>query len=728
MAVDFDRLMALFSEATEQHPPEEWDAFLDRACGDDRELHRQLQQLLAAHVHGGSLLDKGPIAAQPTITQPLTDAAGTVIGPYKLLQKIGEGGMGVVYMAEQTDPVERRVALKIIKPGLDTRQVIARFEAERQALAMMDHPNIAKVLDAGATEAGRPYFVMELVKGVPITEYCDTNQLTPRERLGLFASVCRAVQHAHQKGVIHRDLKPSNVLVTLHDGTPVAKVIDFGVAKAVGQQLTEKTMFTAFGQVIGTIEYMSPEHAKLNQLDIDTRSDIYSLGVLLYELLTGTTPLDRKRLHSAAFDEMLRIIREEEPPRPSTRLSDLSRPHAPREEPGASSPPTHGLRATAPTTLASIAAKRHLEPSNLPKLLRGELDWIVMKCLEKDRTRRYETATSLAQDIQRYLNDEPVEACPPSSAYRFSKFLRRNKVPVMAASLALLTLMAGITGTTWGLLHADQNRRKAESALAAETEARQAERQARDQAMAALRSMTDEIVQDQLTRLAEQDRAALSFGFAFGLLFALWSASKGVQALFQAMNVAYGEEEKRGFLRFYLTTFAFTLGAILMVVLFVAAIAVVPLILGFAGLGGAAEWAIRILRWVLLFVVAVGAVAVLQLYGPSRRRARWRWVSWGSLLTVAVWLATSIAFSWYLANFGNYHETYGSLGAAIGFLMWLWVSVFVLIAGAELNSEIEHQTAEDSTIGRDRPLGARGAAMADTVGAARRQATGGKGR
>jgi tetratricopeptide (TPR) repeat protein len=325
--------------------------------------------------------------------------------------------MGTVWMAQQTEPVKRLVALKLIKPGMDSKQVIARFEAERQALALMDHPNIARVLDADATSTGRPYFVMDLVKGVPLTRYCDEHRLTPRERLELFLPVCQAIQHAHQKGIIHRDIKPSNVLVASYDGKPVPKVIDFGVAKATGQQLTEHSLVTGFGAVVGTLEYMSPEQAELNQLDIDTRSDIYSLGVLLYELLTGSTPLDKKRLHQTAMLEVLRIIREEEPPRPSTRLSTT-------EE------------------LPTVAANRGLEPRKLSGVVRGELDWIVMKALEKDRNRRYETANGFAMDVQRYLADEPVLACPPSAAYRLRKFVRRHQAGLLTTAALLLTTAA----------------------------------------------------------------------------------------------------------------------------------------------------------------------------------------------------------------------------------------------------------------------------------------------
>ncbi len=379
---------------------------------------------MRAHDEPGSFLRSRPGGPGATVDEPsVTEKPGTVIGPYKLLQQIGEGGMGVVYMAEQQQPVRRKVALKIIKPGMDSAQVIARFEAERQALAMMDHQNIAKVFDAGTTARGRPYFVMELVHGVPITRFCDDNKLTPRERLALFVPVCQAIQHAHRKGIIHRDVKPSNVLVTMYDDKPVLKVIDFGVAKAIEQRLTEKTMFTQFGALVGTFEYMSPEQAEMNAFGVDTRSDVYSLGVLLYELLTGTTPLERKRLREAALDEMVRLIREEEAPRPSHRLSTSN-------------------------NLPKIAAARKTEPDRLSKLVRGDIDWIVMKCLEKDRSRRYETANGLARDLECYLADEPVEACPPSSAYRLRKFARRYKKALATATAFAVLLVAGLVVST----------------------------------------------------------------------------------------------------------------------------------------------------------------------------------------------------------------------------------------------------------------------------------------
>jgi WD40 repeat protein/serine/threonine protein kinase len=415
------RANELFLKALELHSLNERQAFLDKACGFDAARRAEVESLLDASARAGSFLEPHAAALDVTVDLPPASAGpGTVIGAYKLLEQIGEGGFGIVFMAEQMQPMRRKVALKVLKPGMDTRQVVARFEAERQTLAIMDHPNIAKVHDAGATASGRPYFVMELVKGVPITEFCDQNQLTPRKRLELFVTICHAVQHAHQKGIIHRDLKPSNVLVTVHDTTPVVKVIDFGVAKALARELADKTFFTGFAQLIGTPLYMSPEQAGPSGLDIDTRSDIYSLGVLIYELLTGSTPLDQERFKNAAYDEIRRIVREEEPPKPSTRLSASE----------------HSLR--------KIAAQRQTEPAKLTKLVRGELDWIVMKALEKDRNRRYETASALAADVQRYLSDEPVQACPPSAAYRLRKFVRRNRVPFMAASVIAFALLVAM--------------------------------------------------------------------------------------------------------------------------------------------------------------------------------------------------------------------------------------------------------------------------------------------
>jgi serine/threonine protein kinase/tetratricopeptide (TPR) repeat protein len=439
--------MSIFLGAIDKDLPQERAAYLDQVCGSNERLRAGVESLLAAHDRLGTIPPASGIPGPATIAvaPPVTVGPGAVIGAYKLLEQIGEGGMGTVFLAEQTEPVQRKVALKLIKPGMDSRQVIARFEQERQALALMDHPNIAKVLDAGTTGSEpralvsgwpqpltnvrgseTPYFVMELVKGVPLTKYCDERRLTPRERLELFIPVCQAVQHAHQKGVIHRDLKPSNVLVALYDRKPVPKVIDFGVAKATGPKLTERTLFTEFGALVGTLEYMSPEQAELNQLDIDTRSDVYSLGVILYELLTGTTPLGHERARDAGLLEALRVIREEETPCPSARLSTAAE-------------------------LPSIAANRGLEPKKLSGLVRGELDWIVMKCLEKDRSRRYETANGLARDLERYLADEPVQACPPSAWYRFRKFARRNKgrLAVAAGLFLAVTIIAATIG--WAL-------------------------------------------------------------------------------------------------------------------------------------------------------------------------------------------------------------------------------------------------------------------------------------
>ncbi len=443
---------SIFAAALAKSSPEERAAFLDGACSGNPDLRRELESLLQAHEEAAGFL-KQPLASEAVTLVPPTDAGmtlseakrrtaaaegpGSRIGPYKLLQQIGEGGMGIVWMAEQTEPVRRTVALKVIKAGMDSAQVIARFEAERQALALMDHPNIAKVLDAGATDTGRPYFVMELVRGMPITKYCDDHRLTIRQRLELFVPVCQALQHAHQKGIIHRDIKPSNVLIAPYDSKPVVKVIDFGVAKATGQRLTERTMFTEFGAVVGTLEYMSPEQAELNNQDIDTRSDIYSLGVLLYELLTGTTPLNMRQLRGTAFAAILMLIQEEEPPKPSTRLSESKE------------------------TLPAMSAQRQTDPAKLAKLMRGELDWIVMRALEKNRNQRYETANSLARDIERYLNEETVEACPPSARYRLRKFGHKHRAALLTAAALIGLLVLGAAVSTWQAIRAMRLEREA---------------------------------------------------------------------------------------------------------------------------------------------------------------------------------------------------------------------------------------------------------------------------
>jgi serine/threonine protein kinase len=515
---DASPLEAIFFAALAKDSTRERAAYLDEACATSPDLRRRVERMLAAQAQAGSFLEQPANSPVMTVEQPVPEGPGTVIGAYKLMEQIGEGGMGLVYVAEQQEPIRRKVALKIIKPGMDTRQVIARFEAERQALALMDHPNIAKVLDGGTTDessrhtpcavaddgtrsvpatTGRPYFVMELVKGTPITEYCDQNQVPVRARLELFVDVCQAVQHAHQKGIIHRDIKPSNVLVTSHDGKPVVKVIDFGVAKAIGQQLTDKTVYTQFAQLIGTPLYMSPEQAGESSLDVDTRSDIYSLGVLLYELLTGTTPFDKERLSQVGYDEMRRIIREEEPPKPSTRISTLGQ------------------------AANTISTQRKSDPKRLNQVIRGELDWIVMKALEKDRNRRYETASAFAADVQRYLRDEPVFACPPSGWYRLRKFGRRNKAALVTTALIAFVMIVAVVGLTAGIIvvngerqrteeeqqrtqaayrELSEEQQRTEQALDAEKVARAAEAKRRKQARQALDAQTSLVLEDLLSR------------------------------------------------------------------------------------------------------------------------------------------------------------------------------------------------------------------------------------
>jgi serine/threonine protein kinase/tetratricopeptide (TPR) repeat protein len=436
----------LFHEALAKPPGEGRADFLNQACRGMPELRTALEARLRAYDMPVPPSDGPPLDSSVSADPPPVESLGALIGPYKLVQRLGEGGMGAVFLAEQQEPVRRAVALKVIKPGMDSTRILARFEQERQAVALMDHPHIAKVLDAGATPAGRPYFVMELVKGGPLTKFCDQQRLTVRHRLELFVFVCQAVQHAHQKGVIHRDLKPSNVLVAINDGQAVPKVIDFGVAKAAGPRLTQRSLFTEVGSIVGTLEYMAPEQAERDGFDIDTRADVYALGVLLYELLTGSTPFSAEQLRAVSLTETLRLIREVEPPRPSDKLSRSAE-------------------------LSAVAARRRVEQHRLTRTIRGELDWVVMKALEKDRGRRYETADGLARDVRRYLADRPVLAGPPTATYRVRKFLRRHRGSVAAAILVFLTLLAGVAVST----------RQAVRATVAEREALRAERVANEQ-------------------------------------------------------------------------------------------------------------------------------------------------------------------------------------------------------------------------------------------------------
>jgi serine/threonine protein kinase/tetratricopeptide (TPR) repeat protein len=469
MADRSNQAKSIFLAAIDGHAPERWPAFLEQACAGDVRLRAEVEKLLRAQAAIGPFHEAPRLTLPAAAPERARERPGTVIGPYKLLEQIGEGGFGIVFMAEQQEPIRRKVALKVVKPGMDTNQVIARFEAERQALALMDHPNIAAVLDAGATDSGRPYFVMELVKGGPITEFCDQNHLPPEARLRLFLDVCHAIQHAHHKGVLHRDIKPTNVMVTLHDGRPVVKVIDFGIAKATAQDLTERTLFTAYGQMIGTPEYMSPEQAEMSGLDVDTRSDVYALGVLLYELLTGTTPLEGKRLHEAGYAEMRRLIREEEAPPPSTRLSSL------------------GGSATL------LAGNRGLDVKRLTQLLAGDLDWVVMKALEKDRTRRYGTPASFAEDVERYLRREAILARPPSTVYKLKKFAQRHRAAVLTGLAIAAALLLGAAGATWQAVVATRAKQDALAAAQAEKAARKLAQAREAEAKAVLEFVEDRV-------------------------------------------------------------------------------------------------------------------------------------------------------------------------------------------------------------------------------------------
>ncbi|MFO1007263.1 MAG: WD40 repeat domain-containing serine/threonine protein kinase [Planctomycetaceae bacterium] len=479
-----NEIPTILSEALEIATASAREEYLRLSCGDDLELRRRVNQLLEDYEAAGDFLEE-PVTADFFVPEIL-EGPGTQIGPYKLREQIGEGGMGVVYLAEQLEPIKRRVALKLVKSGMDTRQVLARFEAERQALAMMSHPHISRILDAGATESGRPYFVMELVRGIPITEFCNQWKLSVRQRLELFLQVCQAVQHAHQRGIIHRDLKPSNILVELHDVIPVPKVIDFGIAKATGQQLSEHTVYTKFVQMLGTPLYMSPEQATLSGLDIDTRSDIYSLGVVLYELLTGSTPFDQTALTQEGPDEMRRIIREVDPPRPSQKISTLQA-----------------------AQLQTVSDQRQVDPRTLSGSISRELDWVVLQAMEKDRERRYESASAMAADLQRYLNNEAVLACPPSWGYQIRKFASRNKVAIVTATIVTLSLLVGTAVATWQAIIANQERNRANQAAAKYLEESRVANQER------LRAESAEQAHRQQTELAENSLYASAIRMAY---------------------------------------------------------------------------------------------------------------------------------------------------------------------------------------------------------------------
>ena len=531
-----NREIEIFNSALERTTPAERAACLDGACAEDADLRARIEALISAHEQADGFLPTEDAKAQASelakaLTPapgmfPVTEKVGDRIGRYKLLQKIGEGGCGVVYMAEQQEPVRRKVALKVIKLGMDTKSVIARFEAERQALALMDHPNIAKVLDAGATEAGRPYFVMELVHGTKITDYCDENNLDITTRLNLFIQVCQAVQHAHQKGIIHRDIKPSNILVTLRDGVPVPKVIDFGIAKATtDQRLTDKTVFTAFEQFMGTPAYMSPEQAEMSELGIDTRSDIYSLGILLYELLTGATPFDAKQLLQSGLDAMRKTIRETEPPRPSTKLGTM-------------------LAAD----LTAVAQRHSAESPKLIHLIRGDLDWIVMKALEKDRTRRYETANGLAADIKRHLNSEPVVARPPSTLYRFQKMVRRNQLAFAAAGAIAAAVLLGLVFSSLEAIRATKSEKNERAARVAAEQSQT--REAKERALA------DENAHQAAA--SEQHARSLLYAPDMRLVQQAWDEGNlsRMTSLLEAHRLKPGEADERGFEYFYFQNLA----------------------------------------------------------------------------------------------------------------------------------------------------------------------------